>query len=79
MVDDRPTFVVVLRPEKGTDPIRAMRGALKRLLRYHRLRAISVRQIEHPGDVASMQIDQSQARRAKSVRGFSDRKRCGLR
>jgi hypothetical protein len=35
MVDDRPTFVVVLRPEKGTDPIRAMRGALKRLLRYH--------------------------------------------
>jgi hypothetical protein len=39
---DRPTFIVHLRPEPGIHPIRALRGALKVLLRRFGLRAISV-------------------------------------
>jgi hypothetical protein len=39
---DRPTFVVVLRPEVGVDPIRALRHALKRLLRDYGMRAMRI-------------------------------------
>ena len=39
---DRPLFTVVLRAEPGIDPIRALRFALKRLLRDYGMRAISV-------------------------------------
>lgn len=35
-------FVVVLRPLPGVDPIRALRGALKALRRYHGLQALRV-------------------------------------
>jgi len=39
---DRPTFVIELRPEPGIDdPIRALRAALKNLLRRHGLRCVS--------------------------------------
>ena len=45
MSDDRPVFVLVLRPEKSVaDPIRALRPALKILLRRFGLRVISLRQ-----------------------------------
>jgi hypothetical protein len=37
----RPVFVLQLRPEPGVDAIRALRAALKRLLRDHGLRCIS--------------------------------------
>jgi hypothetical protein len=41
----RPRFVIILEPEKYvTDPARALRGALKRLLRSYGLRAVSVEQ-----------------------------------
>ena len=36
----RPVFIVTLRAEKGVDAIRAMRGALKVLLRTFGLRCI---------------------------------------
>ena len=39
---ERPTFTVVLRPEPGVEPIRALRFALKFLLRRFKLRAIQV-------------------------------------
>lgn len=39
----RPTFVLELRPEPGCqDPVRALRAALKTLLRRFHLRALSV-------------------------------------
>jgi hypothetical protein len=41
----RPTFTIVLRAEPHvTDPVRALRAALKRLLRSYGLRAVSVEQ-----------------------------------
>lgn len=41
---DRPTFIVHLRPEPHVDDVvRALRGALKVLLRRFGLRALSVR------------------------------------
>jgi hypothetical protein len=37
-----PTFVLRLRPEPGIDPVRALRAALKVLLRRFGLKAIEV-------------------------------------
>jgi hypothetical protein len=42
---DRPIFVLRLRPEKGIDPIRALRNVLKELLRRHGMKCTSVDQI----------------------------------
>jgi hypothetical protein len=39
---ERPTFVIRLRPEKGVDPVRALRALLKVALRRFGLRAVSV-------------------------------------
>ena len=39
------SFAVILRPEPGIDPIRAVRAGLKTLLRRHGLRAIDVREV----------------------------------
>jgi hypothetical protein len=39
---NRPTFLLRLRPERSVDPIRALRAALKVLLRLFGLRAVSV-------------------------------------
>ena len=38
---DRPVFVLRLRPEPYIDPIRALRHALKRLLRSYGMRCLS--------------------------------------
>jgi hypothetical protein len=38
----RPTFVLILRPNPGVDPVRALRSALKTLLRRHGFRCLSV-------------------------------------
>lgn len=38
----RPTYKLRLRPEKGVDPIRSLRHVLKRTLRDHGMRAVSV-------------------------------------
>lgn len=44
-LNDRPVFVVVLRPERGvTDPARMLRGALKILLRRFGLRCVDFRE-----------------------------------
>jgi hypothetical protein len=40
----RPIYVVVLRPERGIDGVRALRNGLKYLLRACGLRALSVRE-----------------------------------
>jgi hypothetical protein len=43
MTDERPKFVLTLQPVPGVaDPIKALRAALKRLLRDHKLRCLSV-------------------------------------
>jgi hypothetical protein len=42
--DERPKFLLVLQPLPRVDPIRALRWALKRLLRDHGLRCVSVRE-----------------------------------
>jgi hypothetical protein len=39
----RQTFIICLRPEPRVEPVRALRGALKSLLRRHGLRALTVR------------------------------------
>ncbi|MEX2545169.1 MAG: hypothetical protein WD316_08585 [Phycisphaeraceae bacterium] len=39
---DHPTIVLHLRPLPGVDPERALKAALKRLLRNHRLRCVRV-------------------------------------
>jgi hypothetical protein len=36
--DSRPTYLIRLRPERGVDPIRALRAILKSLLRRHGMR-----------------------------------------
>jgi hypothetical protein len=47
MSEPRPVFVITLQPEKHvTDPIRALRAALKRLRRSYGLRCISVEQVQ---------------------------------
>jgi hypothetical protein len=44
-MSDRPQFIIILEPEKHVaDPVRALRAALKRLLRSYGLRAVSVEQ-----------------------------------
>ena len=43
-----PAYTVRLRPEPGVDGIRALRAALKYLLRRHRLRCISAREKVQP-------------------------------
>ena len=42
---DRPTYVLRLRPEPGVDAVRALRGALKVLLRRFGLRCVEVRKV----------------------------------
>jgi hypothetical protein len=47
--EPRPIFVIELQPEKHVvDPTRALRGALKRLLRSYGLRAVSVEEKTDP-------------------------------
>jgi hypothetical protein len=42
-MSDRPRYIITLQAEKHVvDPIRALRAALKRLLRSYGLRAVSV-------------------------------------
>jgi hypothetical protein len=42
-MSDRPRYTIILEPEKHVaDPVRALRAALKRLLRSYGLRAVSV-------------------------------------
>jgi hypothetical protein len=45
--DERPTFLLRLRPEKGVDPIRAMRHALKKLLRAYGMQCITCEEEQH--------------------------------
>lgn len=42
----RPTFIIRLRPEPSVNPVRALRGALKVLLRRFGLRAVDIRSID---------------------------------
>jgi hypothetical protein len=46
---DRPTYVLRLRPEPDVDGIRALRAALKVLLRRFGLKAIEVKQQDDGG------------------------------
>jgi hypothetical protein len=41
-MSDRPTYVLRLRAEDGTDAVRSLRALLKLALRRFRLRAVSV-------------------------------------
>jgi hypothetical protein len=41
MTSDRPLFTLTFRPEPGVDAIKALRAALKELLRRHGLRCVS--------------------------------------
>lgn len=42
MTEMRPIYVISLRPEKGTDPIRSLRWLLKAALRHYGFRCVSV-------------------------------------
>jgi len=46
---DRPTFIIRVRPQPGVDPIKALRAALKTLLRRYGLRALEVTEEETTG------------------------------
>jgi hypothetical protein len=50
-MSDRPTFVLVVRPEPGVDPVRALRGLLKLMLRRFGLRCVTYSQPEVPEHV----------------------------
>jgi hypothetical protein len=50
MTPQRPVFVLQLRPEPRVDAIRALRQALKTLLRRHGLRCLSVEKIPSAGE-----------------------------
>jgi hypothetical protein len=59
-MNDRPRYTIILEPEKHVvDPIRALRGALKRLLRSYGLRAISVEEAKpaNDGGVMTLNLD----------------------
>jgi hypothetical protein len=43
----RPIFTLQVRPEPGVDAIRALRAALKNMLRRYGLRCLSVQQRGH--------------------------------
>jgi hypothetical protein len=45
--DLRPTYIIRLRAQPGVDAIKALRFALKGLLRHHGLVALSVREERH--------------------------------
>jgi hypothetical protein len=45
---NRPTFLLRLQPLKGVDPIRALRNVLKRLLRNHGMRCLSIDEERKP-------------------------------
>jgi hypothetical protein len=50
MSEPRPRYVIILEPQKFVaDPARALRSALKRLLRSYGLRAVSVEE-KPPGE-----------------------------
>ena len=42
---ERPIFTLVLRPEPGVEPIRALRAALKVLLRRFGLRCVGLKEL----------------------------------
>jgi hypothetical protein len=44
MNNDLPVYVLRLQPLKGVDPLRALRHVLKRLLRAHGMKCLSVEQ-----------------------------------
>jgi hypothetical protein len=48
MKNDLPVFVLRLQPLKGVDPLRALRHVLKKLLRAHGMKCLSVE--ESPAD-----------------------------
>jgi hypothetical protein len=50
--NDRPTYVVVLRPEPNIDGSRALRAALKFMLRKYGLRVVRMRE-EQAKDIAT--------------------------
>ena len=45
---DRPTYTLSIRAEPGTDSVRALRWALKTLLRKYRLRVIAIHEDGKP-------------------------------
>jgi hypothetical protein len=63
MIPTRPIFVVSLRPEPGVDPLRALRAALKSLLRQYGLKAIAVRERDRRQEEAEAQLREQQAAR----------------
>jgi hypothetical protein len=50
----RPTYAVTLRPEPGVDPIRALRSLLKRALRNHKLRCLSVEEVQSSAPISAI-------------------------
>jgi hypothetical protein len=52
---DRPTFIIHLRPEPGIDAIRALRAALKSLLRSFGLRCTHISEIPSPASADNRQ------------------------
>lgn len=59
----RPTFVVTLQPQHdGVDEIKALRFVLKRLLRTHGLRCVTLR--EMPSDVEVARVGGSTIEKA---------------
>lgn len=55
---ERPVYELVLRPEASCgNPVLALRAALKRLLRDHALRCLSVRQVQPAGPEPAREAD----------------------
>jgi hypothetical protein len=62
-VSDRPRYTIILEPEKHVaDPTRALRAALKRLLRSYGLKAISVQEAPAKATAQDYAVDDGGAR-----------------
>jgi hypothetical protein len=48
MKDERPIYLLTLQPLAGVEPLRALRIILKRLLRAHGMKCLSVEQSPRP-------------------------------
>jgi len=70
---EQPTFLLRLRPVPGVDAVKALRAALKKLLRQFGLRAVSI-EIEPPyapPDPAQHQPTKAVAEQQRTIRSLS--------
>jgi hypothetical protein len=62
MTEQRPIYCLRLRPEPGVDAVRALRAALKILLRRFGLQAVSLEEEKNNAEVSCERTEERQTR-----------------